>query len=321
MSFIQIKGGPAGKLDPQIAEIVKELSRGDNAENEPDLSAIRNSPDALLPWVPKETGKVAITEQTITASSGANIPIRVYKPDSQKVLPVVVFFHGGCWVFCDLDSHDGLCRYLATEGQAIVVSVDYRRAPESPFPAPIHDAYDATLWVEKNTVALGADPDKIIVCGDSAGGNIAAVVSIMARDSGSPSIAAQILYYPITDISNMNTPSHKAYSKGWFFEHSILCWASDLYTKSNEERLNHLVSPLLVENAKDLPPAIIITAEFDILRDEGEAYARKLSDAGVPTKAIRYNGAVHAFVGMAGKSDLGKSAIDESLAFLKHITT
>lgn len=226
----------------------------------------------------------------------AEIPVRIYTPEGQTPLPVLVFYHGGGWVIGSLESHDGLCRALARAVPAVVVSVDYRLAPEHPFPAGMEDSYAALCWVAENAAALGGDPERIAIGGDSAGGNLSAAVTLLSRDQGGPKIAHQLLIYPATDLRG-DTVSARENGAGYFLTREIMAWFARHYTTSAQRQLPH-ASPLLAADHRGLPPATVITAEFDPLRDEGEAYGERLRESGVPVESMRYDGMIHGFMTM-----------------------
>ncbi len=238
------------------------------------------------------------------------IPIRIYNPKpSAPPLAVEVYFHGGGWVVGDLDSHDAVCRAIANRAGCIVVSVDYRLAPEAPFPAALEDAYAATRWVVDHAAEIGADPGRLAVGGDSAGGNLAAAVCLLARERGGPAIALQILVYPVTD-GGCATGSYDEFARDFSLERADMLWYWDQYL-GDQDRLQPLASPLRATDLSGLPPALIITAGYDPLRDEGEAYAQRLRDAGVPTTLTRYDGVIHGFLGMLGVVDESQQAIEQ----------
>lgn len=222
----------------------------------------------------------------------------VYSPfvdeESDELLPTIVFFHGGGWVVGSPGSHDGICRRLCNSMGAIVISVDYRLAPECKYPAAAEDCYAATVWASKFIENFGGDPQRLIVCGDSAGGNLAAVVALMARDRGGPSIAAQILFYPITD-HNFDTASYQENGKGYFLTTETMKWFWNHYLETPEQGQEPYASPLHAD-LQGLPPAIVLTAEYDPLRDEGLAYADKLEAAGVTVRRIACLGQIHGFL-------------------------
>ncbi|MBU3915509.1 alpha/beta hydrolase [bacterium] len=247
------------------------------------------------------------------------VPIRIYTPQQHPKLPIILFYHGGGWVIGDLDSHDNLCRALSVKLPGIVVSVDYRLAPEHAFPAAVNDAYAALLWVSQHAASINGDASKIIVAGDSAGGNLAAVVSLMSREKNGPDIAAQVLMYPATNLAEMTTVSYKNFGDGHYLTHRYMKKFRSLYLPQAKDWRNMYASPLLASNHENLPPAIVLTAEFDVLRDEGEAYARKLKNAGVPTTQNRYKGMIHGFVNMAGLFSQSEKATDDIVTFIKEL--
>jgi len=260
---------------------------------------------------------VANVENLRIPGPGGNIPVRIYTPRGNSPFPVLVFFHGGGWVIGDLETHDNLCRSLANSVHCVVVAVDYRLAPEHKFPAAVEDAYAATQWVASNAKRINGDPTRIAVGGDSAGGNLAAVVAIKARDENGPSLTYQLLIYPATNVSSLNTNSYRNYADGYFLTKSDGKWFCDQYLHCEDDRLNYLASPLLAPELSGLPPTLVITAEFDVLRDEGESYAKRLKKAGVAVKCTRYKGMIHGFMSMDGLLDQARNGIKEASAALR----
>ena len=220
------------------------------------------------------------------------------------------------WVIGDIESSDGLCRILTNAVGCIVVSVDYRLAPEHPFPAAADDAYHATLWAATNASSFGGDPSRIAVCGDSAGGNLAAVVAQIARDRGKPAICFQLLIYPVTDAA-CDTPSYSENAEGYFLTKDAMQWFWNHYVRNDADRNHPYASPLRARNLAGLPAALVITAEFDPLRDEGERYAEGLRAAGTPVQLTRYEGMIHGFFAMSAVIDQGRTAIQQSAAALR----
>ena len=244
------------------------------------------------------TPVAAVRNEQIPGAAGS-IAVRIYNPSQEgTLLPVIVYYHGGGWVLGDLDSHDNVCRALAAGAQAVVVSVDYRLAPENPWPAAVDDAWAALEWVAANAATIGADAARIAVAGDSAGGNLAAVVALMARERGGPALRAQALFYPGVDLVTSDRPSLIDFADGPFLSSKRIEWFKDLYVPDRATRRDPHVSPLLAADHRGLPPTIVITAEFDPLRDEGEAYGEALRAAGVPVSIERYDGVIHGFVSM-----------------------
>jgi acetyl esterase len=244
-----------------------------------------------------------------------DIPIRIYASERGGFRPALVYFHGGGFVFGNLDTHDAVCRALAKESGAVVISVDYRLAPEHKFPAAVEDSYAATVWVAANAERLGIDARRIAVGGDSAGGNLATVIAMRCRDAGGPALAAQLLIYPVTDSSSFETSSHRELGEGYFLTRAAMEWFTGHYVASADQKRHPEVSPLLAPDLSGLPPALVITAEFDPLRDEGEAYAQRLQQAGVPVTVSRYPGMIHGFVSMRGVLAGGRQAIQEAGKF------
>jgi acetyl esterase len=248
---------------------------------------------------------------------GGDIPIRLYADEHGGLRPALVYFHGGGFVFGNLDTHDAVCRSIAKESGAVVISVDYRLAPEHKFPAAVDDSYAATIWVAANAERLGIDAHRIAVGGDSAGGNLATVVAMRCRDAGGPALAAQVLIYPVADVSSFETVSHREFGDGYFLTRGAMDWFTGHYLASSDQKRHPEASPLLAPNLSGLPPALVITAEFDPLRDEGEAYAQRLKQAGVPVTITRYPGMIHGFVSMHGVLSGGRQAIKEAADFTK----
>lgn len=244
---------------------------------------------------------------------------RVYRPSDDQELPVVIFYHGGGWVLCDLDSHDALARQIARQANCVVVSVDYRRAPECKFPVPLEDAYSAICWVAENATTLGLDSTRLVVAGDSAGGNLAAAVCLMARDQNGPPIFHQCLWYPVTDISNMDSPSYQAFAEGYFLKREDMRWFAAHYLASAEQAHLPYVSPLTSVNLRDLPPAHIVTAGFDVLRDEGQRYAEALSKSGVAVEYRCFHSLIHGFLTQAPVLPNANLALEEVLSSLHKI--
>ncbi len=239
---------------------------------------------------------VASTTDQVVEGSGGSFGVRVYRPlgtTPDETLPVLVWFHGGGFVIGDLETAHSQCCALANEARVAVVSVDYRLAPEHPFPAAVDDAFDAVAWVADHAAELHVDAGRVAVGGDSAGGNLAAVVSQMAKAAGGPSIAFQLLVYPVTDLA-MRHPSHAENGEGYFLTHDMMVWFTHQYL-GGRDISNPRVSPLLAADLSGLPPALVITAEFDPLRDEGEEYAAKLAQAGGTVEQVRYDGEIHGF--------------------------
>jgi len=262
-------------------------------------------------------GELARYEQRTVPGPGGDIPVRIYSQATEAALPVVVFFHGGGWTIGDVASYDTLCRKLAVATGLTVISVDYRLAPEHVFPAAAEDCFAATKWIAEHGGELGVDGSRLAVAGDSAGGNLAAVTSILARDRGGPTISFQLMIYPVID-GTMSFPSYKENAEGYLLTADDMAWFYEQYVPPDVDRKNAMLSPLYAPDLSGLPPALVITAEYDPLRDEGEAYADALQQAGVEARASRYDGMVHGFVPIDGVVPTATQAIDEAAAALKY---
>lgn len=283
-------------LDPQIATLIEELDAGF-----PPVHAMTGAQaratirSRFVPSAEPET--VAQVRDETIPGTGGDIPVRIYRPHSgDEKLPVLVYAHGGGFVFCDLDSHDGLCRNIANRIPAVLISVAYRLAPENRWPAAAEDFYTATRWATDNADAVGGDPRRIAVGGDSAGGNLAAVTALMARDRDGPAIASQLLIYPVI-AAEFDTESYRLYGKGFYNPKPALQWYWDQYMPAPADREHPYASPLNA-NLAGLPPAIIVVAGHDPLRDEGNAYADALEAAGVVTVRCLFQGGIHGFMTM-----------------------
>ena len=305
-------------LDPQAAVILAELA----AVKLPDLSTL--PPEVLRKAFRELAGRDAeavelasVEDRTISGPAGP-IPVRIYAPEpGARPLPLLVYFHGGGFVLCDLDTHDPTCRALAKRAGCVVVSVDYRLAPEARFPAAPEDCFAAARWAAANAASLGADPRRVAVAGDSAGGNLAAVVSILARERGGPALVHQLLVYPVTDW-DFETCSYRENAEGYLLTRDMMRWFHGHYFAKPEEAADPLAAPLRAPDLRGLPPATVLTAEFDPLRDEGEAYAARLREAGVPTTLTRYDGMFHGFFGMTARIDRAGDAVDDAARALRH---
>jgi acetyl esterase len=249
----------------------------------------------------------------------SRIPVRIYVHGARfQPQPVLVYYHGGGWVIGDLETHDLVCRQLAAEARCIVVAVDYRRAPEHKFPAAADDAAAAFRWVARHAPDFNGDPKRIAVGGDSAGGNLAAVVCHDARDSGGPTPCFQLLIYPVTDL-RMATRSYDAFADGFILTRDLMEWFRDHYLASEAERTHPRASPVLAQSFAGLPPALVITAGFDPLKDEGRAYAERLREAGVPVAYRCYDGLVHGFISLTGGIAAAHGAASDAAAALRRV--
>ncbi len=293
----EITATRAAEPDPQVQQFLQlyesmnvpqlhELSPPEAREVQEELS--QAEPDIDLP---------TIEDRTIIGPD-SEIPIRLYDPRTEdEETPLLVYFHGGGFVVGSLDTHDGPCRKLAAESGYPVVSVDYRLAPEHPFPAGLKDCYAAVEWASKAGEELNIDPSKIVVAGDSAGANFAAGVSLLSRDRDGPAIAAQILVYPVAGDAT-TTEAYDQNSEGYFLTAETMEWFHDQYVDEDIDEGNIYASPALAADLSDLPPATVVTAGFDPLRDDGAAYAQQLADAGNEVYHHNFDGMIHGFFNM-----------------------
>jgi acetyl esterase len=255
-----------------------------------------------------------VEDRTIPGPAG-QLPVRVYTPSAGGPFPTLMFFHGGGWVIGDLDSHDPICRALCNRASCVVVSVGYRLAPEHKYPAAADDCYAATKWVADHAADFAGD-GRLAVGGDSAGGNLAAVTALMARKHKTPRIDFQLLVYPVTDY-NLDTPSYHDNAHGYLLWRDDMAWFWKHYLPNEAAGEEVYASPLRAADLRGLPPALVLTAEYDPLRDEGEAYAERLEQADVPVTLKRYPGLIHGFFGMGAAIDEARTAIDEAAAALR----
>ena len=304
-------------LDPQAAAVLAELA----AVKLPDLSTL--PPEIVrkafreLAVRDAETVELASVEDRTIPGPVGTIPVRIYTPEGgTRPLPLLVYFHGGGFVLCDLETHDPLCRALAKRAGCVLVSVDYRLAPEARFPAAPEDCFAATRWAAESAKGLGADPARVAVAGDSAGGNLAAVVSLLARARGGPALVHQLLIYPVTDWA-FDTPSHRENAEGYLLTRDMMGWFRSHYFAKPGDATDPLAAPLRAPDLRGLPPATVLTVEFDPLRDEGEAYADRLGQAGVPTRLRRYDGMFHGFFAMTARIDRAREAVDDAARALR----
>jgi acetyl esterase len=257
----------------------------------------------------------AVQERTIPVAAGEMLT-RIYTPSGTGPFPVLVYFHGGGWVIGNLEAYDATCRALTNAAGCMVVAMEYRLAPEHKFPAAPEDCYAATQWVATNAAAIGGDPARIAIGGDSAGGNLTAVVAHMVRDRGGPTLRYQLLVYPVTDY-HFDTASYRENAEGYLLTKDAMVWFWNHYLRSAADGNSPLASPLRAGNLRGLPPAMVLTAEFDPLRDEGEAYAARLQEAGVPVTLRHYEGMIHGFFSLGAVFAQGQQAITDAAAGLR----
>ena len=254
---------------------------------------------------------------SVEDADAGGVPVRIYRPPGNGPHPVAMMFHGGGWVIGDLLTADAQSREVCRGANVVVVSVDYRLAPEHRFPAAAEDCFQATVWASEQAQRFGGDASRLALVGDSAGGNLAAVVAQMARDRKGPRIAFQLLVYPVTDGVNFGTASYRENSEGYLLTADSMHWFWNHYAPDVEQRRNPYASPLLADDLSNLPPALVMTAEYDPLRDEGEAYADKLAAAGVAVELVRYDGFIHGFFGQTRTIPASRVAMDKACTALK----
>jgi acetyl esterase len=306
-------------LDPKIKAAL-EMPQMQLGAPPPGVTApmIREASAAMR--VPEEPVPVhAVRELTLRGAAGT-LRARLYAPNSSAHLPVVVFYHGGGFVLCDLDTHDNICRRLANGSGAAVISVEYRLAPEARFPAPLEDCYAALCDIAARAAELGIDAGRLAVAGDSAGANLATAVCILARDRKGPAIRYQALWYPCVDATCNSTSMHEL-GTGYMLSRGIMQWFWECYVETPEQLRDPLVSPLFATQLANLPPASVTSAEFDPLRDEGEQYASHLQAAGIPVVVRRYNGMIHGFISMPLLTEQAVNGINDLAADLKAALT
>ncbi|HEY3906723.1 MAG TPA: alpha/beta hydrolase [Streptosporangiaceae bacterium] len=303
-------------LDPQL-QAMRDQSERDNVAplytmtladaRAADLASIRAGGGE-----PEAVHEVA---DLVISGPGGELPLRVYRPSGERPLPALLYFFGGGWVLGTIDTADGVSRSLANASGALVVVVGYRLAPEHPFPAAVEDCYATLRWVSEHSGEIGADPARLAVGGDSAGGNLAAGVALRARDDGL-TLAGQLLVYPNTDQLADDESMRAADDRYLFNRHSV-AWYRQHYLVNPEDAANPLASPLRAESLAKLPPALVITAEYDPLRDQGEAYARRLADQGAKVELSRYPGMTHGFFTMTGTVAASRTALAQAGSALR----
>jgi acetyl esterase/lipase len=311
---------PSDKLAPEIRALLEAMA-ADGAPPMETLSIPEAREVALsLNELAGDPEVVARVEDRKIAGRSGDIPVRIYVPAGDGPFPGVVFLHGGGWVIGGLDTHDNICRAIARRAGAVVVSVDYRLAPEHPFPAALEDSVDAAAWVADNAAALAIDPRRLVIAGDSAGGALSTIVAAKARDTGGPAFALQVLVYPVADLSSFDTASHAEFAEDHFLTRSLMEWFATHYIPRAEDRTRPDASPACIADLRGLPPALVITAECDPLRDEGEAYAKRMQEAGVPVTLTRYAGMIHPFLHFVVVTPNAHKALDEIASAIRSLS-
>lgn len=275
----------------------------------PVAQARRRMRDAFI-WGDPEP--IEQRKDLIVPGPAGDLTVRLYHPSPGRRLPLIVFFHGGGWIVNDLDTHDRLCVQFAVESSCAVLSVDFRCAPEHPYPAPLEDGYAAVAWAASHGDVLGADTSRIAVVGDSSGGTVAAAVSMAARDRGGPAIRQQTLIYPVTDHLDPPTASYRERGTGYSLNRDFMEWAWQAYLPSEWSATDPYLFPLRATDLTGLPNALVLTAEFDPLRDEGTAYAGRLGEAGVPTEHWHFDDQMHGFVMQTRAIDRARLAVADT---------
>ena len=309
-------------VDPQIQALL-DKGAGVPATHTLPVAVARAQYEARIALMAPPAEIAAVREQIIVGPGagpgvgpGGPLLIRIYTPHGTGPFPLLVFYHGSGFVLCSLDTHDGMCRNLCAGAACVVASVDYRLAPEHKFPAGIDDCLHATRWAAAHAAELGADPGHIAIAGDSAGATMAAVTALRLRDEGGPALCGQLLLYPVTDYYTPGTPSYDENGAGYGLTRETMKWFWDHYLSDPSEGAHPHAAPLRAPVLSALPPALVITAEYDPLRDEGELYAAKLRAAGIPAALSRYDGVNHGFMFWVGVVDKAGTAMNESCDWL-----
>ncbi len=301
-------------LHPQVAALLERAANSPLPPyyEVPPAVARRLYRDTRGPLTP-DPPAVESLQLLLIPGPGGPVPVRAYRPKGARkdeILPALLYYHGGGWVIGDLDTHDVVCRTLANGARCAVFSVEYRKAPEAPFPAAVEDCFSALVFVSKNSEKLKIDPAKVAVAGDSAGGNLATVIALMARDAGGPALSFQVLIYPATD-QHLGHPSIDANGEGYLLTKKTMLYFRGHYLPRREDWRDGRASPLLAKSLAKLPPALVITAGFDPLVDEGRAYAERLEKEGVKTVYRNYADMVHGFITMGRVLDTANAALDD----------
>ncbi len=303
-------------LDPQTRVLLEQMAKANLTPYEAMTPQEARRQMALGSCFMERPPEIFAWEDREISGPQGTVRIRTYRPSSTAVLPVVVFFHGGGWVMGSIETHDVYCRQLANASGWAVASVDYRLAPEHKFPAGLEDAYAATRWVSEQAAEIGVDPERIAVAGDSAGGNLAAAVPLVARDRGGPRLAFQLLLYPVLD-HHFDTPSYRENATGYHLTRAAMIWSWRHYLSSQHDGALTYASPLRADDLSGLPAALVMTAEYDPLRDEGEAYAERLRAARVPVTLKRYDGLIHGFARRTNVLDRARDALQDAADALR----
>lgn len=302
----------ASEPDPEVQVLLEMMDQNDAPPTHAlTAEGAREQFEQLTEQISKE--EVASMQDITIEGPGGDLTLRSYRPETNREgpLPVLVFLHGGGFVIGSVDTHDNICCALANRAECLVVSVEYRLAPEHPFPAALEDTYRSLEWVHEHIDAMGGDPDRIALGGDSSGGNLTAGATLLSKDRNGPDIIHQLLIYPTVNTAEVyEMESYEENANGYFLEAADMKWFDEKYVQDEIHTRNEYASPLLARDLSGLPPATVVTAGFDPLRDEGVAYAERLEEADVPAEHHHYDGMIHGFVSMTGMISQADDALD-----------
>jgi acetyl esterase len=304
-------------VDPQIKALL-DLGAGVPATNTLSVTQARAQYEGRIRLMAQPAKVDAVREQVIQGPGG-DLRLRIYRPQGKGPFPLLAFFHGSGFVLCSLDTHDGMCRNLCAGAGCVVVSVDYRLAPEHKYPAGLDDCVFATHWIADHASELDGDATRLVVGGDSAGGNLAAAAALRLREQGGPPLVGQLLIYPVTDYHAPGTASYRENAEGYGLTRDTMVWFWDHYLADAAQAADPYASPLRAPDLANLPAALVQTAEYDPLRDEGEAYAAKLRAAGTPATLSRWDGMNHGFLFWVGRVDKAGEAMGECCSWLRQV--
>jgi len=304
-------------VDPQIQALL-DMGAGVPATNTLSVAQARAQYEGRIRLMAQPATVETVRERVIQGPGG-DLRLRIYRPPGDGPFPLLAFFHGSGFVLCSLDTHDGMCRNLCAGAGCVVVSVDYRLAPEHKYPAGLDDCVFATRWIADHAGELEGDAQRLVVGGDSAGGHFAAAAALRLRDQGGPPLVGQLLIYPVTDYHTPGTASYRENAEGYGLTRDTMVWFWDHYLTDATQAADPYVSPLRAANLANLPPALVQTAEYDPLRDEGDTYAAKLRAVGTPATLSRWDGMNHGFLFWVGRVDKAGDAMRECCSWLRQV--
>ena len=309
-----------GNINPYIAANLKlDKILNPRSTNEQSIEEIRETLNRESTKSSKPPIPFSNIKNTTIEVNSEKIPVRIYTPEGEDNFPIIIYSHGGSWIAGNLDTHDNVCRKLAQNTKAIVISINYRLAPENPFPSALNDVYNILEWTCQNANSINGNEKQIALAGDSAGGNLSAAVSLMARDKKGPNITCQVLIiYPSTNIYELNSSSWSYFANDFNLSPEEMEEYISLYVPRKEDRKNPYASPLLANDFKELPDTLVITAEIDPLRDDGESYGNKLKDAGIATDVIRINSVPHGFITMDKITNKADEVLNQISSYLQN---